>query len=84
MQHNEHENGFLNFLIAPLMSTMKQIITASNKRSINIFSLKLIRDFRELIGILGYHEVFWIFNILTYLDQGTKRIPKDYFSVISP
>ena len=53
MQHNEHENGFLNFLIAPLMSTMKQIITANRRRSTNIlFNLKLIRDFREYYGIL--------------------------------
>ena len=54
MQHNEHENGFLNFLIAPLMSTMKHIVTANSKRSVYIlFSLKLIRDLREYYGILG-------------------------------
>ena len=59
MQHNEHENGFLNFLIAPEMSTMKQTITASSRRSMYIlFNLTLTYLLGELIRILGGEEVF--------------------------
>ena len=36
---------------------------------------KPFRDLRESLVVFGYHEVFWIFNTLNYLDQGTKGIP---------
>ena len=59
MQQRLQENGFLNFLSAPLMSTMKQIITANSKRSMYIlFNLTLTYLLGEYYGILGYHEVF--------------------------
>ena len=59
MQHNEHENGFLNFLIAPEMSTTKQIMIANSKRSMYIlFNLTLAYLLREYYGILGGEEVF--------------------------